>query len=172
MNSFKALGITVETNGTLSDDYGQSPSRNSVKATVDLECPMLPNTSTADWRACGIRLRGAPTDGRAPRGVPRRLAACRWNWICTSGSQASGRKVPGSDSYAAFQFITSADPYFHGTRSHPTQGNVFYLSQDLRGVLVRTAGATKKVQVVGIPTFRHGQRARRIRLHQGSLQCC
>ena len=64
----------------------------------------------------------------------------------TSGSQTyalsafletDGNQVQASDSAALFELVAGADPYF--TNIDPGQGNVFYLSQDLR-VFTATPG--------------------------------
>lgn len=60
-----------------------------------------------------------------------------------------GNHVQASDSTALFELVAGADPYF--TNIDPGQGNVFYLSQDLR---VFTATPGKNPQpVMGGPTF-------------------
>jgi hypothetical protein len=76
----------------------------------------------------------------------------------TSGSQTyalsaflatDGNQVPASDSAALFELVAGADPYF--TNIDPSQGNVFYLSQDLR-VFTATPGKSP-TPVLGGPTF-------------------
>lgn len=146
MNSFKALGITVETNGTLTTKMGITVAP-SVTAAVDFENTMLPNAPQRIRVPYDITFAASTTGAGntvfpAAGGLPLELDLHVW-------LQASGQKVPGSDSYAAFEFVAGADPYF--TNVDPTQGNVFYLSQDLR-VFSSTAGATT-VPVVGGPTF-------------------
>jgi hypothetical protein len=60
-----------------------------------------------------------------------------------------GNQVQASDSTALFELVAGADPYF--TNIDPGQGNVFYLSQDLR---VFTATPANNPQpVIGGPTF-------------------
>jgi hypothetical protein len=76
----------------------------------------------------------------------------------TSGSQTfglngfiatDGNRVQGSDAAALFELVAGADPYF--TNIDPAQGNVFYLSQDLR-VFTATPGQNPN-PVPGAPAF-------------------
>jgi hypothetical protein len=76
----------------------------------------------------------------------------------TSGSQlfalnallaTDGNSVGGSASTAVFELVAGADPYF--TNVDPSQGNVFYLSQDVR-VFTATPGKNP-APVAGGPSF-------------------
>lgn len=60
-----------------------------------------------------------------------------------------GNPVGGSSSSALFELVAGADPYF--TNVDPTQGNVFYLSQDVR-VFTAIPGENP-TPVVGGPSF-------------------
>ena len=109
MNSFKALGITVETNGTLTTKMGITVAP-SVTAAVDFENTMLPNAPQRIRVPYDITFAASTTGAGntvfpAAGGLPLELDLHVW-------LQASGQKVPGSDSYAAFEFVAGADPYF------------------------------------------------------------
>jgi hypothetical protein len=60
-----------------------------------------------------------------------------------------GTKIPSSDTSTLFELVAGADPYF--TNVDPGQGNVFYLSQDLR-VFTATPGMNG-TPVPGGPAF-------------------
>jgi hypothetical protein len=60
-----------------------------------------------------------PAAGGAPSQEPLGAAA-----------QAGGQPLPGATAAAEFELAAGSDPYF--TNVDPAQGNVFYLSQDLR----------------------------------------
>ena len=63
--------------------------------------------------------------------------------------ETHGNRVPGSDASTLFELVAGADPYF--TNVDPAQGNVFYLSQDLR-VFTATPGQSP-TPIPGGPTF-------------------
>ncbi|MDQ2748693.1 MAG: hypothetical protein M3Y44_04065 [Actinomycetota bacterium] len=76
----------------------------------------------------------------------------------TAGSQTyaldaflatDGSKVPSTDTATLFELVAGADPYF--TNINPAEGNVFYLSQDLR--VFATTPATNGTPVPGGPAF-------------------
>ena len=101
-----------------------------------------------------------------PRDVPQRIrvgyditfgSAARGDFPIT-GSQTydlstylttNGGKVPTTDTTTRFELVAGADPYF--TNIDPSQGNVFYLSQDVR-VFTATPAKTN-TPVPGGPTF-------------------
>jgi hypothetical protein len=62
---------------------------------------------------------------------------------------ADGTKIETTDASTLFELVAGADPYF--TNVDPSQGNVFYLSQDLR-VFTATPGANG-TPVAGGPSF-------------------
>lgn len=146
LNSFKALGISVQLNGTLTTKAGITVAP-SATAAVDFENTMLPNAPQRIRVPYDITFASSTTSAGntvfpAAGGSPLELDLHAW-------LEAGGQNVPASDSYAAFEFVAGADPYF--TNVDPTQGNVSYLSQDLR-VFSSTAGAMT-VPVNGGPTF-------------------
>lgn len=60
-----------------------------------------------------------------------------------------GTKVPSTDTSTLFELVAGADPYF--TNIDPAQGNVFYLSQDLR--VFTATPADDGTPVPGGPAF-------------------
>ena len=93
MNSFKALGITVETNGTLTTKMGITVAP-SVTAAVDFENTMLPNAPQRIRVPYDITFAASTTGAGntvfpAAGGLPLELDLHVW-------LQASGQKVPGS----------------------------------------------------------------------------
>lgn len=60
-----------------------------------------------------------------------------------------GQKVPSTDTSALFELVAGADPYFNNI--DPSQGNVFYLSQDLR--VFTATPAINGTPVPGGPAF-------------------
>jgi hypothetical protein len=76
----------------------------------------------------------------------------------TTGSQTyaldaylatDGTKVPSTDTATLIELVAGADPYF--TNINPAQGNVFYLSQDLR--VFTATPAANGTPVPGGPSF-------------------
>jgi hypothetical protein len=66
-----------------------------------------------------------------------------------AAAQAGGHALPGARAITEFELVAGADPYF--TNVDPAQGNVFYLSQDLRVLTVTPA--INATPVSGGPTF-------------------
>jgi hypothetical protein len=66
-----------------------------------------------------------------------------------AAAQAGGHALPGARAATEFELISGADPYF--TNINPAQGNVFYLSQDLR--VFTATPAVNATPVTGGPTF-------------------
>jgi hypothetical protein len=103
---------------------------------------------------------GVPSDAqqRIRVGFDVTFSTASLSHFPTSGSQTyalnavlatDGNPVGGSGSTAIFELVAGADPYF--TNVDPSQGNVFYLSQDVR-VFTATPGKNP-TPVVGGPTF-------------------
>lgn len=66
-----------------------------------------------------------------------------------ASATAGGRPLPGASALTEFELVGGADPYF--TNTDPAQGNVFYLSQDLR-VFTATPGINP-APLAGAPAF-------------------
>jgi hypothetical protein len=64
-------------------------------------------------------------------------------------AQTGGHPLPGARAATEFELVAGADPYF--TNVDPTQGNVFYLSQDLR--VFTATPSLDATPVSGGPTF-------------------
>jgi hypothetical protein len=60
-----------------------------------------------------------------------------------------GNRVPSTDTATLFELVAGADPYF--TNINPSEGNVFYLSQDLR--VFTATPASDATPVPGGPAF-------------------
>jgi hypothetical protein len=145
-NSFNALGISVNLNGSLTTATGVKIAP-SATAVVDYENPALPNAPQRIRVPYDITFTTAATNPST--GIFPAAGNPPAEFDLHADLQAGGQTVSASDSYAAFEFIAGADPYF--TNVDPAQGNVFYLSQDLR-VFSSTAGP-HTVPVSGGPTF-------------------
>lgn len=123
-NSFNALGITVQLDGSLTTTTGITVSQSATYA-IDYEDAALPNAPQRIRIPYDIRFTAAADPAFPPTG-----STAENELDLHAELQIAGQKVNGSDAYAAFELVAGADPYF--TNVDPAQGNVFYLSQDLR----------------------------------------
>ena len=145
-NSFNALGLSVELDGSLTTTSGITVAPSATYG-IDYENPALPNAPQRIRIPYDITFAASTT---APGNTVFPTAGGAENELDLHAYlESGGTKVNASDSYASFEFIAGADPYF--TNVDPTQNNVFYLSQDLR-VFSSTAGAGT-VPVAGGPAF-------------------
>jgi hypothetical protein len=142
-NSFKALGITVELDGTLTTTNGITvgPSATYPVRYEDTAKPNAPQR---------IRIPYDITFTTAANGAFPPVGSTAENELDLHAElQIGGQKVSASDAVAAFELVAGADPYF--TNVDPTQGNVFYLSQDLRVFTVTPA--LQSTPISGAPAF-------------------
>ena len=145
-NSFNALGLSVALDGSLTTTSGITVAPSATYA-IDYENPALPNAPQRIRVPYDITFAASTT---APGNTVFPAAGGSENELDLHAYlETGGQKVNASDSYASFEFIAGADPYF--TNVDPTQNNVFYLSQDLR-VFSSTAGP-HTVPVAGGPAF-------------------
>lgn len=144
-NSFNALGISVSLDGSLTTTNGitVSPSPSST-AQVDYEDAAKPNAPQRIRIPYDITFTHA-----ADSAFPQQAGDPSAELELHVELKAGGNKVAASDAWAAFELVAGADPYF--TNVDPAQGNVFYLSQDLR--VFTATPALDTTPVAGGPTF-------------------
>lgn len=140
--AFQALGVTVSLSGSLTTTNGIKVAP-SASASIDYEDPAKPN---------------APQRIRIPYDITFTTDATPPFPTVESSELdldvellAGGQPVPASQSAASFELVAGADPYF--TNVNTSQGNVFYLSQDLRVFTATPGQPGQSVPVAGGPTF-------------------
>jgi hypothetical protein len=142
-NSFNALGITVQLNGSLTTTAGITVSQSATYA-IDFEDADKPDAPQRIRIPYDIRFTAA-----ADPAFPSMGSTAENELDLHAELQIGGQKVNASDAYAAFELVAGADPYF--TNVDPAQGNVFYLSQDLR-VFTVTPDLDPS-PIAGVPAF-------------------
>jgi len=142
-NSFNALGITVKLDGTLMTAKGIKVYLSTTYS-VDYEDTAKPNAPQRIRIPYDIKFSTA-----ANADFPSMGSTSENELDLHAQLQIAGQKVAASDAYAAFELVAGADPYF--TNVDPNQGNVFYLSQDLRVFTVTPD--VDPTPVTGAPAF-------------------
>ena len=144
-NSFNALGIIVELDGTLMTTMGITVSPSATYA-IDFEDIAKPNAPQRIRIPYDIKFTHA-ADGAFPP-----MGSTNENELDLHVElQIGGQKVAASDAYAAFELVAGANPYF--TNVGPSLANVFYLSQELRVFTVTPQIDPSPVSGAGAPSF-------------------